>query len=188
MLRLLTYFALGSTLVVLWFVIEATGIRSPGCTPAEQTLIETPEWLVDFDGRRGEDTSPIDDESGGHDQVGQPSGDPRGTLGSDMRQPVSPVGALSGGNGLSVEADASTVEPETGERSHWTPPPDEPPLVEIVRPTAGRASDTTDELQTPDFWPPYSPESERNRRERPDVDALLGTYLEALRQLERESR
>ena len=190
MLRLLTCFVLGAALVVLWSVIKTTGIWTPGATRTEQTLVEPAGRLDPAAGLWGEDASPAD-ESVSQAQAAPPaSGAPSEALEPAVRSPVSPPPASAGREEVrEAERTTAETEAEAGARSDWMLPLDEPSLDEVVRPPAGYRPGAAAALPPPD--PPRSPRgpvSERDRSQRLDVEALLDTYLEALRQLERESR
>ena len=188
-MRLLTYFTLGAMLVVLWFVLETTGLWSPTATRTEQRPVGLMAPADEIAAGRNEQASPSDDPVS-LAPTGQPAFDtPPEAVQPDSRPPSSSVGASAGGEALRVDADASAAAAETGDRTGWSPPPDEPPLGQVLRSTEAPAADYFEGLQPPDVRSPErSAESRDDGSEQLDVDALLGTYLEVLRLLVREGR
>ena len=159
MLRLLMFFVLGATLVVLWFVV---------------TVI-WPEPLADVVG-------------------------PAGRSGAGERVPPVDGSAAESRDALAVataqvpaltDSDAATVDAAvaTGSRSDWSPPADEPPLADVIRP-AGRPGAGGAAAGVQAGLPRSAPGSERvlDSIERLDTDRLLGIYVDVLRQLSRDGR
>ena len=188
LLRLLICFTLGAALVVLWFVIGTTGFWFPAATRTAQEPVALLAPPNDIAGDRNQHSPPADDPVSLVSTEQPASGAPPKTVQAHSRPRSSSVRTLAGGDGLRVDAEGFAPAAETVDRTGWTPP-DEPPFGAVIRPREAYAPDDFEGLQPPNVRPPERRgESMDDGSEQPDVDALLGTYLEVLRLLTREGR
>ena len=160
MLRRLTFFVFGVTLVVLWLIIEAVGV-----------------WPLDGWHGRQElmDAGPPDSTVGIQNDWMPPADDPPlPRIGEDIREGAEPQG---------VEA----FEPAAaGRQGEWALPVDEPPLAEIVLSREPAASgDGAVERILPGIS--SHPESARDSIKRLDADRNLDIYLEILQKIAGDS-
>ena len=176
-LRLLTYFALGATLVVVWCFIETTRLWSPAATRSEQrpSALMTPS-----------DATATDEAAGLMPTAQAASGTPSEAFQPDARPSSGSLGMSTGVD----EADGFAASAEPSDRRGWGPPRDEPPLWEILRPKEELPAHDDFEAPPPAAVGPrqHRAESTDEGNQELDVDALQDTYLEALRMLVYEDR